>query len=120
MGTMSIGGPDVAPDVLSGSVTGTASSTASNTSFKYMFGKFNATLSGTWAGGTFQLQKSFDSGQNWVPATTDSLGTAANYTANASVIVEEDEPGVAYRWQCTAALTSGTTSWRLAGGERVS
>lgn len=119
MGLNAVGGMDLAPSVLSGSITGTASSTDSNTSFIMMAGVFNATISGTWAGATVQLQKSFDGGSNWVAATVDGLGTAANYTQNASVVVCEVESGVYYRWQPTVALTSGTINWRISGGSRV-
>jgi len=119
MGLNVAGGMELASDVLTGSITGTASSTASNTSFKQMFGMFNAAISGTWAGATLQLQKSFDGGATWIPATTDASGSAANYTSNAAVSVFECEPGVYYRWQPTVALSSGTVAWRLSGGERV-
>lgn len=119
MGLNIAGGMELAPSTLSGTITGTASSTASNTSFIMIMGTFNATISGTWAGATMQLQKSFDGGANFVPATTDGYGAAANYTANASVVVQEPEPGVYYRWQPTVALSSGTVAWRISGGARV-
>lgn len=119
MGLNAVGGMELAPNVLSGTITGTASSTASNTSFISMLGVFNATISGTWAGATMQLQKSFDGGSSFVPATVDAGGTAANFTGNASVCVYEPEPGIYYRWQPTIALASGTVAWRLAGGDRV-
>lgn len=119
MGLNAAGGMELAPNVLSGTITGTAGSTASNTSFQQMLGEFNATISGTWAGATIQLQKSFDGGATWVPATIDGAGNPAAYTANASVVVQEPESGVYYRWQPTVALSSGTVAWRISGGARV-
>lgn len=119
MGLNAVGGMELAPNVLIGSITGTASSTASNTSFIQMLGVFNAQISGTWAGATMQLQKSFDGGASFVPATTDATGSAASFTANAAVQVYEPESGVYYRWQPTVALSSGTVNWRISGGQRV-
>ncbi len=119
MGLNATGGMELAPNVASGTITGTASSTASNTSFIMMQGVFNAVISGTWGGATMQLQKSFDGGASFVPATEDAAGTSASYTANAAVVVYEPEPGVYYRWQPTVALSSGTVAWRISGGNRV-
>lgn len=119
MGLNASGGMELAADVLTGTITGTASSTASNTSFRLMFGRFNAAISGTWAGATMELQKSFDGGVTFVPAVIDASGTAADYTANAAVVVDEPEPGIFYRWQPTVALSSGTVAWRLSGGARI-
>lgn len=120
MGLNAVGGMELAPSVLSGSITGTASSTASNTSFIMMMGDFNVALSGTWSGATMQLQRSFDGGSTFLPCSTNASGSAANYTANVSVLVNEPEPGVYYRWQPTVALSSGTVNWRISGGKRVS
>lgn len=119
MGLNAVGGMELAPNVLSGTITGTASSTASNASFIAMQGVFNAVLSGTWAGATLQLQKSFDGGSTFVPASTDSLGTSASFTGNVAIVVYEPEEMVYYRWQPTVALSSGTVAWRISGGERV-
>lgn len=119
MGLNAVGGMELAPNVLSGTITGTASSTASNTSFIQMLGTFNVVISGVWGGATMQLQKSFDGGATFVPATTDASGTSASYTSNVAVVVYEPEPGVLYRWQPTIALTSGTVAWRISGGPRV-
>ena len=119
MGMMSLGAPDIASDVLAGTISGTAGSTASNTSFKAMFGRFNASLYGTWVG-TVQLQKSYDAGATWLATQKDVNGTSGTYTTNVIAIWDEPEPGVYYRWQCTVALSSGSVSWRLSGGPRVS
>lgn len=119
MGLNAVGGMDLAPSVASGTITGTASSTASNANFIAMQGVFNAAISGTWAGATMQLQKSFDGGATFVPATEDASGTSASYTGNVAIVVYEPESGVYYRWQPTVALSSGTVAWRISGGERV-
>ncbi len=119
MGLNAVGGMELAPNVLSGTITGTASSTASNTSFIQMQGIFNAVLSGTWTGATMELQKSFDGGATFLPATLNGAGAAADYTANAAIVVYEPEPGVYYRWQPTVALATGTVAWRISGGKKV-
>ncbi len=119
MGLNAVGGMDFAPSVASGTITGTASSTGSNTSFIPMRGVFNAVLSGTWAGATMQLQKSFDGGATFVPATVDATGTSASYTTNVAIVVYEPESVVYYRWQPVIALSSGTVAWRISGGDRV-
>ncbi len=119
MGLNAVGGMELAPQAASGTITGTASSTASNTTFLMIQGTFNAVISGTWAGATMQLQKSFDGGATFVPATEDAAGTSASYTSNVALVVYEPEPGVYYRWQPTIALASGTVAWRLSGGDRV-
>lgn len=119
MGKNAVGGMELAPSVASGSITGTTASTASNTSVLMIQGTFNAAISGTWTGATMQLQKSFDGGSSYMPATIDAAGTSASYTSNVAVVVYEPEPGVYYRWQPVVALGSGTVNWRISGGERV-
>ena len=118
MGLNTSGGMDLAPSVLTVNYT-SASGTGSSASFIPMSGKFNATLSGTWTGATMELQRSFDGASTWVPATTDSVGTKADYTANASVVVDEPEPGIFYRWQPTVAVSTGTAVTRISGGMRL-
>lgn len=118
MGQNAIGGMELAPSVASGSLT-SAAGTASNTTVLMILGVFNATIAGTWTGATMQLQKSFDGGSSYVPATKDASGTSATYTSNVSVVVYEPEPGVYYRWQPTVAISTGTLNWRISGGDRV-
>lgn len=102
---------DLAPTV----VTGTFVAATSGTSAQFM-GPFNIELSGTWVG-TVQLERSFDGGTTFVAAAMDTAGTAAAYTTNVSIVVSEPEPGVIYRWRCTA-YTSGTVSYRISAGPR--
>jgi hypothetical protein len=75
-----------------------------------MRGKFNASLTGTWVG-TVVLQRSYD-GSTYETVSKDSAGADASFTANCSIVVEECESGVSYRWNCTA-FTSGTIQTRI-------
>ena len=75
-----------------------------------MRGKFNASLTGTWVG-TVVLQRSYD-GTNFETVSKDASGSDASFTANCSIVVEECETGVIYRWNCTA-YTSGTIATRI-------
>lgn len=102
---------------LASSVQTDALTAVSNGTPILMIGTFNAVLSGTFVG-TAQLQRSFDGGSTFVPCDIDSSGTVANYTAPVSVVVQEPEPGVFYRWACTA-FTSGTINARISGGARL-
>ena len=121
MGLNAAGGMELATDVLTGTLT-SAGGTASNVSMKLMYGLFNAALGGTWSG-TMQLQKSFDGGATFIPAQKDLSGTSGTYTGNVVSVLNEPEPGVYYRWQCTVTLTTtgaNVCSWRLSGGQKVS
>lgn len=112
MGLNTAGGKELAASVLSGSL-----SSVINGSAIMMIGTFNAVISGTFVG-TAQLQRSFDGGATYVPCDIDSAGTVASYTSPVSVVVQEPEPGVFYRWACTA-YTSGTINTRISGGARL-
>lgn len=103
---------DQATTLVSGTFTGTANGTSA-----IFFGMFNLELSGTWVG-SVQLERSFDGGTTFVAAAMDTTGTAAAYTVNVSVVVNESEPGVIYRVRCTA-YTSGTVAYRLSAGPRL-
>ena len=85
----------------------TASLTAENTfcTAVVIKGKFNFSLSGTWAATVF-LQRSFDSGTSWLDI--------ASYTANTQLVGEEVEAGVRYRFGVkTGGYTSGTVVGRI-------
>lgn len=78
-------------------------------------GAFNMEIRG--GVGTVQLEKSYDEGAAWAVVSKDVDGNAASYAITASpgavnLMVEEPEPGVQYRFNCTA-YTSGTISCRL-------
>jgi uncharacterized membrane protein len=92
-------------------VTGAFTATPATTDPFPFWGWFNAVLSGTFAG-TAVLQKSFDGGVTYVPATPFASITAISATAAASFLVFEPEQGVVYRWSCTA-FTSGTINARI-------
>jgi hypothetical protein len=70
---------------------------------------FNMSLYGTFVG-TVALERTFDSGSNWLPIT--ALGTGISFTAPCSEVFEEGEVGVSYRLNCTS-YTSGTISYRI-------
>lgn len=71
---------------------------------------FNAALSGTFSA-TVQLERSFDSGSTWNVCSNPDLTNAA-YTAPVQLTIQDAEPGVLYRWNCTA-WASGSVIYRL-------
>jgi len=92
---------------ITGSLTGTGSSDAGV--FKQ---QFNVSIWGTFTA-TVRLEKSYDGGANWVPA---SRGAAASisWTGPISTVWSEVENAtdILYRLTCTA-YTSGTINYRL-------
>lgn len=114
MGMAISGGPEEAPSVVSGTFT-----TAGQSAGIMMLGEFNASVNTASSfTGSVTLQRSFDGGTTWNNCSVDGTGTAATFTAPATVIVKEPEPCVYYRWNCTAC-TSGAIAYRLSGGQRV-
>ena len=115
------GGMELATNVMTVTFN-SASTTSSSPSFIMMLGQFNASLSGTWGAGIMSIQKSYDGGTTFIPVTVDTStpGSTGSYTSNVSVVINEPEPGVYYRWQPTSTLTSGTVTARISGGPRVS
>lgn len=73
-------------------------------------GFFNWNLGGTFVG-TVVVDKTFDDGASWVPAS-DIFGAAITGTAAKAALMRELEAGVGYRSRCTA-YTSGTAVSRL-------
>lgn len=108
MGLFAVGGAEQAQTVLSGAFIGTGSST--NAAF---LGKFNFTINGTFVA-TINLQKSFDGGATWLVAR-DVNGNAMTLSAADTRLIEEVEPGVLYRANCSA-FTSGTANYRISEG----
>jgi hypothetical protein len=87
-------------------------STGQSSAFEPHAGRpFNVSVWGTFVG-TIDLERSFDDGSTWLKCSRDSAGTAASFTAAASVVVEEPEAGVLYRLNATA-LSSGTANYRI-------
>ena len=96
--------------LIAGSFTGTGQSSA-----LAFLGKANLSLGGTAPVGTVKLERSFDAGTTYIDVSLDALGTPASYALNStevSLIVEEFEQGVLWRFNCTA-YTSGTITYRL-------
>jgi hypothetical protein len=73
-------------------------------------GPGNATLRIGTLVGAVVLERSFDGQVTWDQCTVG--GTPASFTASASEVVREDEPGVWYRWR-VSAFTSGAATARL-------
>jgi hypothetical protein len=112
MGKNAPGGMELAPQVAAASLTSVSQATGI-----MMLGTFNAVISGTFVG-TAELQRSFDGGTTYVPCGIDAAGDVADYTSPVSLVIAEGEPGVYYRWACTA-FTSGTIVTRISGGPRL-
>ena len=93
-------------------VSGTFGATGQSANFPVL-GKFNALLSG--GVGTVALEKSYDGGTVWF-GVTDALGVLIVHTMVSDVqlnaVLEEPEPNIQYRWNCTA-FTSGVITYRL-------
>jgi hypothetical protein len=73
--------------------------------------QFNVSVWGTFVG-TVVLERSFDSGANYIPVLRYCTNTAVSYTAPSSEVLPEPEGGVIHRLRCSA-YTSGTINWRL-------
>lgn len=108
MGVFTTGGLEQAQTLLSGVFAGTGSSTSAP-----FLGPFNFTIWGTFSA-TVNLQKSFDGGTTWLVAR-DVNGNALTLTAADTHVVEEVEPGVLYRANCSA-YTSGNANYRISQG----
>ena len=114
MGLNAPSGSELAATALTGAFN-TASHTTS--AIVMLEGLFNISFWGTFTA-TAQLERSFDGGTTFLPATTDATGTVAAWTAATSVVAVEPEPGVYYRLNCTS-YTSGTLNYRLSAGPRL-
>jgi len=103
------------PDTYKSLVSGTFGATGQSGSFvsdaNNNLGTFNVAVWGTFSG-SVTLERSFDGGTTWITCGKDSSGTAATYTAPASLTVSEPEQNVLYRLNCTAYV-SGTINYRI-------
>lgn len=70
---------------------------------------FNLTLSGTFVA-TAVLERAFDNGTTWVVCT--SLGSQVTFSAPATEVCKNLEPGVSYRVRLPS-YSSGTVAVRL-------
>ena len=92
----------------SGTFTATGQSAAVE-----IYGKANILIDG--GVGTVAVERSFDDGVTWTVISRDSAGNPASYvmaTLAFNGVVDEPEPGVLYRLNCTA-YTSGTITFRI-------
>lgn len=112
MGQNTAGGLELAQQAVTGNFTGTG-----NGSSAMFYGAFNASLWGTFVG-TVILERSFDGGTTFLPCAIDTAGDPNAYSAPMSVVINEPEPGVFYRFRCSA-YTSGTINYRLSAGPRL-
>jgi hypothetical protein len=113
MGLNTAGGVELCPQV----ATGTLASVAAGAGVMIM-GPFNATLVGTTFTGSVNLERSFDGGATYMICGIDASGSPATYTTDASLVVNEPEPGVWYRFNMTAR-SAGSMAWRISGGQRL-
>ena len=70
---------------------------------------------GTSFSATVRLERTADGGTTWTAVSTDSAGTAASYTSDACLRIEDDETGgtpIQYSLNCTS-YTSGTIYYRF-------
>jgi hypothetical protein len=102
---------------LVGSFTGTGQSAAADIDR----GSFGVTIgqTGTTLSGTVRLERSADDGATYTTVSIDGAGTAASWTSDAYVVVEEvvgkssgGRPAAKYRLNCTA-FTSGPIYYRI-------
>lgn len=103
---------DQANFVASGSIA-----TATESGIFNIYGAFNYTLTGTWAG-SVSLERSFDGGSTWSVANIGMTATLATLTANASLTMAEVERGVMYRVNVTALSANGPIGWRVSTSGR--
>lgn len=94
--------------LLAGSFAATGQSEA-----REIRGKFNMEIRG--GTGAVQLEKSYDQGVTFTVVSKDVDGNPASYDPNVNpvnLMVEEAEPDVLYRFNCTA-FTAGPINYRL-------
>lgn len=91
--------------------TGNGNNFSPTVSYQIPAEPFNIAVYGTFVG-TVVLEKTFDSGANWIPVFRQGTTTAISYTAPGAEMLCEPEMSVAYRWRCSA-YTSGTINTRL-------
>lgn len=92
------------------SVKGALSAAGASEIFKPTHAEgFNVSLWGVFVG-TVQVERTFDQGATWLPLT--DLGSPVTFAAPCTEVLDEPEPGVAYRVNCTS-YTSGTINYRI-------
>lgn len=92
-------------------VDGTFTATGQSETFTFVGGTANLWLSG--GVGTVKLQASYNAGSTWFDVGRDDAGVFTLSAGQAFVeFIEETEPGLDYRLNCTA-YTSGTITYRV-------
>ena len=94
---------------LEGTFTGTGPSDSVS-----LRGISNLLLSFGGAVAAVTLEKSHND-TDWYAVSKDVTAEDAAYAGDMNLTVEEQEPGVQYRWNCTAH-TSGTVTYRIGKG----
>jgi hypothetical protein len=100
MGKASSNGPDEADRVLEGQIVATGA-----TPSIALTGTFNLSLwSGSGAGGTAVLQRSFDGGTTWLNCTQLGVLVSLVLAASSSIseVIDSPEAAVLYRLNCAA------------------
>lgn len=95
-------------------VSGSFSGVGQSASIKIR-GMANVSLFFGGAVATVALERSFDDGATWFVVSKNSVPEDASYTDNVDAVIEESEPNVLYRWNCTA-FTSGGITYRISQG----
>ena len=92
-----------------------ALASASNSTPVTVNGPFNLTITGVFVGTLTLQRRFFTPGVGWgtfVNVSRDITGTAATFTAPASLVISEPEVGVQYQ-VAMAPYTSGTATVRI-------
>jgi len=108
MGRLAEGAAESARNVRDGSLAGLGT-----TAWLPFAGRFNLTLGPDAFTGTVQVERSFDGGATAHPCT--QTGAVRLFTAPATEVLDEPEPGVLYRLRCSA-YSAGPIRWRLSQG----
>jgi hypothetical protein len=108
MGRLATGAEESARNVREGSLAAIGA-----TAWMPFSGRFNLALGPAAFTGTVQVERSFDGGATAHPCTQG--GVVQLFTAPATEVLEEPEPGVLYRLNCIT-YTAGPIAWRLSQG----
>lgn len=110
MGIPNLGADDASGNYVAGTLS-TAGAAVATFRPAGAYHKFNAAVWGTFVG-TVTIDRSFDGGATWINLSRDTSGTNNGFSAPFTLVFEEPEAGILYRFNCTA-YTSGTINWRF-------
>jgi hypothetical protein len=111
----SVSGAPPAGDRATEVVTGSFSSTTTSP-FWGFYGWFDVAVWGSFSA-TVALNKSYDGGGTWIPATFPQTNVLVSLTAPIGIVLFEPERGVLYQLSCT--YVSGTVNWRMSTNGRM-